>query len=123
DDALVDWREIARELEFRAIVALPLVPSGALPGSRPVLGAVTFYFTDPSYIADAQRSLLRVVADQLADAAEKAALIDELRRTNAALVESNAELERQYVAVLEARRVKDEFLANVSHELRTPLAA
>jgi signal transduction histidine kinase len=59
----------------------------------------------------------------MAAAAEKAALVDELRRANAALVESNAELERQYVAVLEARRVKDEFLANMSHELRTPLTS
>jgi signal transduction histidine kinase len=123
DEALADWREVAEELGIRAIVALPLVPSGAMAGSRAVLGAVTFYFADPSHITDAQRTLLRVVADQLADAAEKAALIDELRRANAALVESNAELERQYVAVLDARRVKDEFLANVSHELRTPLGA
>jgi signal transduction histidine kinase len=123
DDTLPEWREVAGELGIRAIVALPLVPGGALPGAQHVLGAVSFYFADPSHITDAQRSLLRVLADQLADAAEKAALIDELRRANAALVESNAELERQYVAVLEARRVKDEFLANVSHELRTPLAA
>ncbi|AHG90353.1 ATP-binding region ATPase domain protein [Gemmatirosa kalamazoonensis] len=123
EDADADWQEVSRELGIRSMVALPLVPGGAVPGARPVLGAVTFYFADPSQLTDAQRNLLRVVADQLADAAEKAALIDELRRANAALVESNAELERQYVAVLEARRVKDEFLANVSHELRTPLSA
>jgi signal transduction histidine kinase len=59
----------------------------------------------------------------MAATAEKSALIDQLRRTNGALIESNAELEQQYVAVLEARRVKDEFLANISHELRTPLTA
>ncbi|MBV9880891.1 MAG: GAF domain-containing sensor histidine kinase [Gemmatirosa sp.] len=123
DDALEEWREVAQELGIRAIVALPLVPGGGGSTQRPVLGAVAFYFVDPSTISDTQRALLRLVADQLADAAEKASLIDELRRANAALVESNAELERQYVAVLEARRVKDEFLANVSHELRTPLAA
>src|ERR1019366_4870303 len=52
-----------------------------------------------------------------------AGLVDDMRRTNAALVEANAELERQYVAVVEARRVKDEFLANISYELRTPLSA
>ena len=49
--------------------------------------------------------------------------IDQLRRSNGALVEANAELERQYGAVLQARRLKDEFLANISHELRTPLTA
>ncbi len=123
DDTLADWHDVAHELAIRAIVALPLVPGGARAGARPALGAVTFYFTDTNAITDEQRTLLRVLAGQLANAAEKADLIDELRRTNAALVESNAELEQQYVAVLEARRVKDEFLANVGHELRTPLAA
>jgi len=64
-----------------------------------------------------------MVADQMAATAEKARLIEDLRRTNAALQDSNAELERQYVASVEARRVKDEFLSNISHELRTPLTA
>jgi signal transduction histidine kinase len=123
DPALADWHEVARELGFRAIVALPLLAHGTTGGTSHVLGTLTFYFAGSSELVDAQRALLRVVADQLAAAAEKAELIDELRRANAALVESNAELERQYTAVVDARRVKDEFLANMSHELRTPLAA
>jgi signal transduction histidine kinase len=125
DPYLADWQEVARELGFRAIVALPLTASGAGGAGRAahVFGAVAFYFADESRLTDEQRVLLRLVADQLAAAAEKSELIDELRRANAALIESNAELERQYVAVLEARRVKDEFLSNMSHELRTPLSA
>jgi signal transduction histidine kinase len=55
--------------------------------------------------------------------AEKSSLIDQLRRTNAALTEANAELEQQYAEVVEARSVKDDFLANISHELRTPLTS
>ena len=117
DDSLVDWQDVATELGFRAIVALPLQTG------RRVLGAVTFYFAGAGGFTAEQRNLLRIVADQMAATAEKASLIEDLRRTNAALVESKAELEQQYVAVLEARRVKDEFLANVSHELRTPLTA
>ena len=69
------------------------------------------------------RGLLPIVADQMAATAEKSAMIDDLRRANGALLESNAQLEQQYLAVMEARRLKDEFLSNISHELRTPLTA
>ena len=117
DASLEDWQEVAQELGFRALTALPLQTS------KGVLGAVSFYFADARGFNPEQRSLLRIVADQMAATAEKASLIEELRRANAALVESNAELERQYAAVVEAKRVKEEFLANISHELRTPLTA
>ncbi len=117
DPSLEDWAEVAGELGFRAIVALPLQTGEG------VLGAVAFYFTAAGVISAETRSLLRMVADQMAATAQKARLIEDLRRANAALLESNAELEQQYAALLDARRVKDEFLANVSHELRTPLTA
>ena len=117
DPSLEDWAEVATELGFRAIVALPLQTGDG------VLGAVAFYFEKAGTISAETRSLLRMVADQMAATAQKARLIDDLRRANGALLESNAELERQYAALLDARRVKDEFLANISHELRTPLTA
>lgn len=110
DPALEDWRDVAKELGFRSLVALPLQTATG------VHGAVTFYFSASTVMTADARGLLRVVADQMAAAAEKARLIDELRA-------SNTELERQYAAVVEARRLQDEFLANVSHELRTPLTS
>jgi signal transduction histidine kinase len=117
DSSLDDWAEVANELGFRAIVALPLQTGD---GAK---DAVAFYFAAAGAISSETRSLLRMVADQMAATAQKARLIEDLRRANGALLETNAELERQYVALLEARRIKDEFLANISHELRTPLTA
>ncbi len=117
DESLAEWRESFTELGVRALVALPLQTRGK------VLGAVTFYYADPVKVNAEEHGLLRIVADQMAATAEKASMIDQLRRTNAALSESNAELEKLYLESLEARRVKDEFLANMSHELRTPLTA
>ena len=117
DDSVADWRDVAAELGFRSIVALPLQTG------ETVLGTVTFYFADAGGMSAERLNLLRMVADQMAATAEKARLIDDLRESNAALSRTNAELEKQYAALLDARRLKDEFLSNISHELRTPLTA
>ena len=110
DRTLEDWQAVATELGFKSIAALPLqTPDG-------VLGTVTFYFASSGALTAESRGLLRVVADQMAASAEKARFIEELTR-------ANTELEKQYVAVVEARKLQDEFLSNVSHELRTPLTA
>ena len=45
-----------------------------------LLGAVTFYFADAESFWSHKRGLLRIVADEMAATAEKAQLIDELRR-------------------------------------------
>ena len=74
DGSLEDWQEVATELGFRAIVALPLQT-----GTR-VLGAVTFYFAEAGGFTPEARGLLRIVADQRAASAEKASRLAVLRR-------------------------------------------
>jgi signal transduction histidine kinase len=114
---LAEWHDVAREIGFQALIALPLRTP------RRTLGVLTFYFADSGSFPEEEEQLLRIVADQMAGSVEKSAIIEQLRRTNTSLLENNAELERQYSAALEARRLKDEFLSNISHELRTPLTS
>lgn len=88
DAELEDWQEVATELGFRAIVALPLV------ANTNVLGALTFYFGDQSTIADDALDLMNIAADQIALAAEKSSLAEALRRAEAALADAESERER-----------------------------
>lgn len=94
DPELEDWQEVATELGFRAIVALPLVANSN------VLGVLTFYFSDQSRIAEEALELMNIAADQIAAAAEKTSLSEALRRAEAALADVESERERVAEAVV-----------------------
>jgi GAF domain-containing protein len=84
DPGLEDWHEVAAELGFRSIVALPLEAPDA------ILGVATFYFSDPGSVSPPHRALLRAAADLMAAMAEREALRTRLRRAEAALEEQQS---------------------------------
>lgn len=104
DPSLALWYPVAEELGFRSILAAPLI------GANGPVGAIAFYFSDPTALSDEHRALVRLVAEQLAATADRAVMIDALRRANAALAEANAALEREIRTSDAARRASDEFL-------------
>jgi len=82
--ALADWHEVATELGFRSIVALPLEAPDA------ILGVATFYFAEAGGVSPADRALLRAAADLMAAMAEREELRTRLRRAEAALEEQRS---------------------------------
>lgn len=117
DPDLEDWQDVARELGFSAIVSLPL----QLPAVT--LGAVAFYFRRWEDFTADRRGLLRLVADVMASAAEKAQLLDRLRRAEAAATEAQGELDRRHGDDETLRQSRIEFIAEASDALRQAVDA
>jgi signal transduction histidine kinase len=96
---------------FERMAAVPLSSRGA------ALGAVAVFrgATAPAF-GDLDRESLATLGEQVAVGLDRAAMLDDARRNERILEQTNREL-------LEATQLKSEFLANMSHELRTPLNA
>jgi signal transduction histidine kinase len=117
DPQLREWWEPARELGFVSFIALPL------RDDERATGALTFYFDHPQEFTDDERHLLMLIADQVALTSGRAEQTDAMRRELERLRAENQRLRELIGAGEEAKRLKEEFLANVSHELRTPLTS
>ena len=104
DEQNAGFPELNGTLEkSRALAVFPLTVEGR------TTGALVLNFPQPQNFTEDDRVFMQSVAQQCAQAVERARLY---------------EMERELRAVAEtANQIKDEFLATVSHELRTPLNA
>ncbi|MEH2460289.1 PAS domain S-box protein [Nostoc sp.] len=93
--------EIMQGLGITAYAGQPLIAQGKF------LGVLSFASRTRTHFTSGEIALLQATSDQVAVALERAELM--------------ASLQQQKEQLIQANRIKDEFLAVLSHELRTPL--